>query len=123
MAAEQVEKTADRLKKGRRIAVMILLMLVLVAVALTCHYWRRAQIHVTTDDAYVHGSIHRIGSRVPGTVVEESRLLARLDFEPFEVVVRNAEAPLELAGNEVAQMKAAVQAAKAGLSLPEVSLG
>ncbi|UCD56661.1 MAG: HlyD family secretion protein [Candidatus Hydrogenedentota bacterium] len=122
----------DRSKNPRRVALTILLPLIFVAIALTYYFWRRAQIYITTDDAYVHGHIHMVSSRVAGTVIdlfvddnqliEKGQLLVRLDPEPFELLVRDAQAALELAKNEVAQLKASVQAAEARLSLAKATL-
>ncbi|GAB4337111.1 MAG: HlyD family secretion protein [Candidatus Abyssubacteria bacterium] len=110
----------------------ILVVLVCMALVVTVYFWRRAQIYVSTDDAYVHGHIHVVSARVAGVVtevlvddnqqVEEGQLLVRLDPEPFEVSVRDAEAALELARNEVAQMRAAVEAAQARLALARATL-
>jgi membrane fusion protein (multidrug efflux system) len=121
-----------RPKRSRKVAVTILLCLVLVAVCLTYYFWHRARIYVTTDDAYIEGDIHLVSSRLPATViavdvesnqlVDEGELLVKLDPEPFEVQVRDAEAALEMARNEVDQLRAAVQAARAHLTLAEATL-
>ncbi|RJP21522.1 MAG: HlyD family secretion protein [Candidatus Abyssobacteria bacterium SURF_5] len=116
----------------RKIAVTTLLVLVVCAVAVAFFFWRRAQIYVRTDDAYVHGHIHSISSRVPGTISEvlvtdnesvvKDQLLVRLDPATFEAAVRDSEAALELARNEVAQMQAAVQVAEARLAHARATL-
>ncbi len=133
MQPEQEAKQQNhRMKRRRRVAVTILLLLVCAAVVVTLHYWRLAQIYVSTDDAYVQGRIHLISARIAATVtdilvddnqqVEEGQLLVRLDAEPFKVSVRDAEAALEMAKNDVAQMKAAVEAAQARLGLAKATL-
>jgi len=105
---------------------------VLAGITVAYYFWHRAQIYISTDDAYVHGHIHVISSRVSATVVavlvddnqliESGQLLAKLDAAPFEVAVRDAEAALELAKNEVAQMRAAVDAAEARLAQMKANL-
>jgi membrane fusion protein (multidrug efflux system) len=78
----------------------------IVAIGLVILFLYRgyAKTHVKTDDAFVEGSIHMIGARVAGTVVEilvndnqwvkAGDLLARLDPEPFQKMVDEAEASL-----------------------------
>lgn len=122
----------QRAKGSRKVAVSILVLLILFGVSITYYFWHRASIYVSTDDAYVEGNIHLTSSRVPGTVVgievksnqlvQEGQLLARLDPAPFEVAVRDSEAALELAKNEVNQLKAAVQTAEAHVVLAEAAL-
>ena len=63
-----------------------------------------SRTHLTTDDAFVEGSIHMIAARVPGTVfkvpvtdnqpVKKGSLLVRLDPEPFQHALKEAEASL-----------------------------
>jgi membrane fusion protein (multidrug efflux system) len=119
-------------KKSRRLAIAILAVLVIGGIAVTYYFWHKAQIFVSTDDAFVEGHIHFISSRVEGTVmnvavesnqsVDEGQLLVELDRTPFEVAVRDAEAALELAVTEVNQLRARVTAAEARLSLSKATL-
>ena len=137
MAKENDEKTGNsqsnnNQKTRKRFAVTILLLLVLAAISLTYYFWRQAQIYVTTDGAYVDGHIHMVSSRVPGTVdevavesnelVERGELLVELDPAIYELNVRDAEAVMEMARNDVDQLKAAVQAADAHLSHAKATL-
>lgn len=129
---DRAEEPTRHMKNRRRIAATVLLSLVVVGIVVAYYFWRRAQIYITTDDAYVHGHMHIISSRVSGTVievpvddnqtVEEGQLLVKLDAAPFEVSVRDAQAALEQAKNEVAQLRAAVKAAEARLSLAKATL-
>ncbi|MBI4831143.1 MAG: HlyD family secretion protein [Candidatus Lindowbacteria bacterium] len=134
MADENEEKATNqqRLMNPKRVAVVILLLLAVVGVSVAYYFWHRSQIYVTTDDAHVNGHIHTISSRVSGTVaqvdaednqlVEQGQPLVKLDPATFEADVRDAEAALELARNEVAQMKAAVKAAAARLENAKAAL-
>ncbi len=127
-AEEPNRKTGNR----RRIAAVVLLSLAVVGIAVAYYFWRHAQIYVSTDDAYVEGRIHTISARVYGTVegvavddnqpVKKGQLLVRLDAVPFEVSVKDAEAALEQAKYDVAQMRAAVKAAEAHVSLAKATL-
>jgi membrane fusion protein, multidrug efflux system len=68
-------------------------------------YWRYARTHISTDDAYVAGSIHSISFRIPGTVakvlvhdnqlVEADQVLAALDATDYEVALKEAQAYLD----------------------------
>ena len=68
-------------------------------------YWRYTQTHVSTDDAYVAGSIYSVSFRIPGTVakvlvhdnqlVESGQALVTLDPADYEVAYKQAQANLE----------------------------
>ncbi len=91
------------------------------------HYYRFIESHVSTDDAYVDGTVALVSSRVAGTVtnvyvednwtVKEGQLLLTLDPRDFDVKVDQAQAQLERARQSVDELYAGVQAAKAGVSL------
>ncbi len=68
-------------------------------------YWRYAQTHISTDDAYVAGSVYSVSFRIPGTVsqvwvhdnqlVESGQELVTLDPADYEVAYKQAQANLE----------------------------
>ena len=68
-------------------------------------YWRYTQTHISTDDAYVAGSIYSVSFRIPGTVakvlvhdnqlVESGQALVTLDPTDYEVAYKQAQANLE----------------------------
>jgi membrane fusion protein, multidrug efflux system len=68
-------------------------------------YWRYAQTHISTDDAYVAGSVFSVSFRIPGTVarvlvhdnqrVEPGQALVTLDSADYEVAYKQAQANLE----------------------------
>ena len=68
-------------------------------------YWRYTQTHVSTDDAYVAGSIYSVSFRIPGTVakvlvhdnqlVVSGQALVVLDPTDYEVAYKQAQANLE----------------------------
>ena len=83
--------------------------------------WARYELAtVSTDDAFVQGHITYASPRIAAVVtevlvdqddrVEPGDLLAKLDREPFEVAVAEAEASLEEARANVAQSRAQVRA-------------
>lgn len=133
------EKPPATRKKRSRIALLILVLLVIIAAIVVYYFYHRSQIYISTDDAYVHGHIHTISTRIPGTIaavyavdnqlVNEGDILVKLDPATYEAAVKNAVAALDLAKNQVAQMQADVglkaanvESSKANLHLAEVQL-
>jgi membrane fusion protein (multidrug efflux system) len=67
-------------------------------------WWSYAATHEGTDDAYIAGHVHQIGSRIPGTVTEvevndnqqvkPGELLVKLDPSDLKVGVEKAKAAL-----------------------------
>jgi membrane fusion protein (multidrug efflux system) len=110
----------------------VLALLIIIAAILTYYFWHRSQIYVSTDDAFVEGHIYTISARISGAIsgvyvvdnqwVEQNELLVKLDPATYEVAVRNDEAALDLARNQVAQMQADVQVAEAQLRNAEANL-
>jgi membrane fusion protein (multidrug efflux system) len=78
---------------------------------------------VSTDDAYVNGHFTAVAPRVDGQVeavfvddnmrVRTGEVLVRLDREPYEVVVHQKEAMLEVARANLRQAEAGVRALEA----------
>ena len=114
----------------------VLLVVVIIAIAAAAipgfHYYRYIESHVTTDDAYVDGTVALVSSRVAGTVtnvyvednwtVKEGQLLLTLDQRDFDVKVEQAQAQLERAKQSVDELYAGVQAARSGVSLVQSQL-
>jgi membrane fusion protein (multidrug efflux system) len=114
----------------------VLLVAVIVAIAVAAfpafRYYRYIESHVSTDDAYVDGTVALVSSRVAGTVsavyvednwmVKEGQLLITLDPRDFEVRVDQAEAQLERAKQSVDELYAGVQAAQSGVALVQSQL-
>jgi len=113
-----------------------LLVLAIVAVAAAImpglRFYRTFVTHVSTDDAYVDGTVALVSSRVSGTVVDlyvqdnwtvkEGQLLLKLDPRDFEVRVAQAQAQLERARQSVDEMYSGVDAATAGVRLADSQL-
>ncbi|HEX9082504.1 MAG TPA: HlyD family secretion protein [Holophagaceae bacterium] len=90
--------------------------------------WRRAQVFIATDDAYVKGPIVTVASRIPGPLrsvavqenqpVRAGQLLATVDPRDYDAVLARAAASLEEARSaltlneaQIAQARAQLQAA------------
>ena len=111
-----------------RRALWVVLIIVVAAAALPGYrYFRYLSTHVSTDDAYVDGTVALVSSRVAGTVtnlyvqdnwtVKEGDLLLTLDPRDFQVRIDQAQAQLDRAKQSVEELLAQVQAAEAGVSL------
>jgi membrane fusion protein, multidrug efflux system len=116
----------------RRILLVAVTILVLAAIFPAIRYYRYFNSHVSTDDAYVDGSVGLISSRITGTVVKvfiednwqvkAGDTLLELDPSDYQVQVDGAEAQLERARQTVDQLYAQVAAARSGLGLAESQL-
>jgi membrane fusion protein, multidrug efflux system len=116
----------------RRILLVAVVILILAAVIPGIRYYHYFSSHVSTDDAYVDGRVGLISPRVQGTVIKvfvennwrvrTGDKLVELDPTDYEVRVRESEAQLERARQNVDQSYAQVAAARAGLKLAESQL-
>jgi membrane fusion protein (multidrug efflux system) len=116
----------------RRILLVAVTILVLAAIFPAIRYYRYFNSHISTDDAYVDGSVGLISSRITGTVVKvfiednwrvkAGDTLLELDPSDYQVQVDGAEAQLERARQTVDQLYAQVAAARSGLGLAESQL-
>lgn len=116
----------------RRVLLGAVVILILVGIIPGIHYYRYFETHVSTDDAYVDGTVGLIASRVPGTVlrlyveenwrVKRGALLLTLDPRDYEVRLAGAEAQLSRARQTVDEMFAQLAAAQAGLRLAQSQL-
>ena len=107
----------------------IVIVAALFAIAPALRYYSYFSTHVSTDDAYVDGTVALVSTRVAGTVsavyvednwtVKRGDLLVTLDPSDFQVRVDQAEAQLARAKQTVDEMFAQVKAAEAGLSLAD----
>lgn len=100
--------------KRRRIAVVFLSVVLVVAITAGYWYWRQAQLYVKTDDAKVAGDIVDISPKVAGRLdkllvaegdqVKAGQLLARLDDSQYRIALNQAQAALEQAKANLARL-------------------
>ncbi len=113
----------------RRALLAIVIVLVIAGIFPAIRYYNYFSTHVSTDDAYVDGTVALVSTRVAGTVsavyvqdnwtVKRGDLLVTLDPSDFQVRVDQAQAQLARAKQTVDEMFAQVKAAEAGLSLAQ----
>ena len=65
---EPVEEVNTKPSGSKKKPIFILAGVGLLAVLGGFLYWQYAQTHISTDDAYVTGSIYSVSLRIPGTV-------------------------------------------------------
>lgn len=116
----------------RRFLLALIVIALLAAVVPGVRYYRYYMSHVSTDDAYVDGTVGLVAARISGTVakiyvddnwnVEGGQLLLTLDPRDYEVQVRESEAQVDRAKQTVDQLFAELQAARSGLALAESQL-
>lgn len=108
------------MKKWISLAVIVL---VLAAIGVAGYrYWRHAQIHPNTEDAYVSGDVFMVASRMQGTLltvdvtenqaVKRGQVIATLDPRDLDAQVQQASAALDEARSAIATVRA--QIAQAG---------
>ncbi|HEY2107907.1 MAG TPA: HlyD family secretion protein [Candidatus Binataceae bacterium] len=118
---------------GRRFIVAVVVLIILAFAAKPgLNYYRFMTTHVTTDDAYVDGTVDLISSRVTGTVsqvyvqdnwiVKAGDLLISLDPADSAVRVERARANLNRARSMVDQEYAQLTESEAGQRLAEAQL-
>lgn len=109
----------EKAKQPPKKKVLILLLIGGIAAVLAGGlYWNYTRTHVSTDDAYIQGTIYPISFRIPGTVtrvavkdnqlVEKGQVLAELDPTDYEVAWKQAQANLENARARWASARLAV---------------
>ena len=116
------------MRSASRIALLVVAVLVVLAAVYPAYrYYEYFESHVSTDDAYVDGSVSLVSARIPGTVaklyvmenwgVKAGDLLLTLDPRDYQVRVAQAEAQLARARQSVDDLYAQLQAAEAGVNL------
>ncbi len=116
----------------RKVLLALLIIALIVAIIPAWRYYQFLASHVSTDDAYVDGTVALVSSRVPGSVVrlfvednwkvEGGQPLLILDPRDYQARVDEAEAQLERAEQSVDQLFAQLDAAEAGLTLADSQL-
>src|ERR1039457_5262617 len=113
----------------RRALLAIVIVVVIAGIFPAIRYYDYFSTHVSTDDAYVDGTIALVSTRVAGTVsavyvednwtVKRGDMLVTLDPSDFQIRVDQAAAQLARAKQTVDEMFAQIQAAQAGLNLAQ----
>ena len=121
-----MEERERRSHWKRKIALVLLPAMILMAAVTLYLYIEYKATHISTDDAFVDGKIHVIASKVPGTVkalyvndnqfVKKGDLLLEIDPADYDVRVKEAHAGLEMERERLAEIRDRVVTAKKQLS-------
>jgi membrane fusion protein (multidrug efflux system) len=124
----------------KKLISLAFILLVAAAIAFAGYrYWKHAQVHPNTEDAYVSGDIFAIASRVQGTLltvevtenqrVTQGQVIATLDPRDYDTQVEQVRTALEearsaLATNraQIAQERAKLEANRSRLELARLNL-
>jgi membrane fusion protein (multidrug efflux system) len=116
----------------RRLLLAVIVIALLIAIIPGVRYYRYYMSHVSTDDAYVDGTVGLVAARISGTVskiyvsdnwtVHPGQLLLTLDPRDYEVRVIESEAQVNRAKQTVDQLFAQLQSARSGLALASSQL-
>ncbi|MEW6109392.1 MAG: HlyD family secretion protein [Nitrospirota bacterium] len=143
-----MEETKEAANNHRRkkIAIIVFSLIAVIGAVILYFYLGYKATHITTDDAFIDGSIYTVASKVPGTVksiqvrdnqpVREGDILAEIDDVDYDVRVKEGEAGLsaersklaeiltkiEVAKKQLSESKFSVESARANLELQEANL-
>ncbi len=106
--------------KKKKIAFGIFFIVIAIGLVIGFFYVRYKKTHISTDDAFVEGSVYTVSSRVDGTVeevfvkdnqfVRKGELILRLDREPYKTKVAEARAAVEAQKAALLELKASLRA-------------
>lgn len=115
-----------RLALGRIIKWGLGAAVLIAAIAIGVHYWRQAQLYVSTDNAYLNADTVEIAAQVSGPIiaihvrdqqtVKAGDALFEIDPRPYELAVAAAQAQLDIARQSTSQETAAIAAAQAAVA-------
>jgi membrane fusion protein (multidrug efflux system) len=117
----------------KRIGIALALLVAAGVIIYFGHRWyERSQVVQTTDDAYVRGEITAISSRVSGYAVEvlvddnfpvkATQTLVRIDPREFRMNVEKAQAALDQAKADLAQIAAQRELQQSKIAVAEAAL-
>lgn len=117
--------------KKKKVALFILSALIISGIIIGVLYYNYLKNNISTDDAYIQGSIHLASPKIAGTVlkvyvndnqqVKKGDTLIIIDPKDFDIKIENAKASLDLAVNEVSSLYASLASANAKVKIAEAS--
>ncbi|HHN65049.1 MAG TPA: HlyD family secretion protein [Nitrospirae bacterium] len=116
----------------KRMALLVFALVVLAGLIAGFFYVRYKKTHISTDDAFVEGTIHTVASRVTGTVlkvyvsdnefVKKGSLLVELDGDLYQRALRKAEAAWKAEQGRLEEIEASIDVQKKKIELARASL-
>jgi membrane fusion protein (multidrug efflux system) len=144
-----MEERKGNLSQGRKKKIAFILFPIIIVIGAVMLYLYRhyKETHLSTDDAFIDGRVHLIASKIPGTVktlhVNDNQFIKKddpiLEIDPadYDVRVKEARAGFQAereklselqdrvntAKRQLAEIVAALEAARAGVDLQKANLG
>ena len=139
-------KQASLAKSNKSKVFFVFGVIALIIIVAVYFYIRHTKYYISTDDAYVTGSIHSIAPKVAGTVkdvyvhdnqlVKKGALLLEIDSRDYDVKVSDAKATVDseqskfselsarvdVAGKQLDEIQSKIDTAQATLALQEANL-
>jgi membrane fusion protein, multidrug efflux system len=146
MEETKPQETKANNNSRKKLGVVVLAVIMIIGAVSLFFYLGYKATHITTDDAYVDGSIHTIASKITGTVtniyvkdnqaVKKGDLLLEIDQADYSVKVNETSSGvgaekarlveigtrIEVSKNQLSELTAGLEAAKANLELQEANL-
>lgn len=129
---EKDQKEVNNNRGRKKIALVIIAVIILVGIIAGYLYLQYKKSHISTDDAFVNGTIHTISSRVPGTVyriyvsdnqfVKKGTLLLELEEDIYRESKKQAEAALSAEEKRLEELEATIKAQQKRVALMKASL-
>lgn len=130
MNEEQSSRDTNRRRKF--IALSIFGVIVAIGFIIGLSYIQYSKTHITTDDAFVEGSVHIIAPKVSGTTqkvyisgnqrVQAGELLLEIEPPLFLQKVKEAEAALEVEKRRLSEIEAIAEAQRKKIFAAEATL-
>ena len=141
-----MEETKTINNKRKKIALIVFILIAILGALTIFLYLKYQATHITTDDAFIEGTIHTIASKIPGTAkliyvkdnqaVKNGDLLVEIDPADYDVKVKEAlsgfnaekarlseiEATIEATKKQLLELNANVESEKANLELQKANL-
>jgi membrane fusion protein (multidrug efflux system) len=119
-------------RKRKKIALVVFgVVLLLGAIAGFFYVWY-TKTHISTDDAFVHGTVHTVAPKIPGTVlvikvsdnefVHTGDLLVELERDIYEQKVREETANLKSEESKALEIEAQIEVQKKKITSAEANL-
>jgi len=110
----------------RKIAILLLIIIVISAVVGLYAYVTYKKTHISTDDAFVDGRIHTISSKIPGTIqnvhvhdnefINKGAILVDLDEKDYTVRVNQAMSALDAEKSKLSEFETNIEVTRKKLS-------
>ncbi|NOY65276.1 MAG: HlyD family secretion protein [Nitrospirae bacterium] len=119
-------------KRKKTIALSVFAVVIIVGIIIGLVYVEYKKTHISTDDAFVEGTIHTIAARIPGTVlkvyvtgnqfVKKGSLLLELEDDIYSESLKKAESALRAEQKRLKEIHASIEAQKKKIEFAKASL-